>query len=128
MCPTLLGVSYMSHFLKSLIKLKILTGNLLINEEDPMATSTEKPTTATLRRFSINPDKLSNEFEIWTLEFPFGEAVWRYKTKVEDRIKDKVKGEYIGVPYRQLNNALMAVCPTLTHGFEYAGKGKPYRA
>src|SRR5262245_45119856 len=107
MCPILLDVNYMSHFLKSLIKLKILTGNLMINEEDTMSTSTEKPTTATLRRFSINPDKLSREFEIWTLEFPFGEAVVRYKKKVEERVKDKVKGEYIGIPYRQLNNALM---------------------
>ena len=93
-----------------------------------MTKSTTLPTTATLTRFTINPDKLPEGFEIWTLDFPFWNAIWQYKTKVENLVKDKVKSEYIGIPYRQLNNALMTVCPTLTHGFENAGKGNPRRA
>jgi hypothetical protein len=93
-----------------------------------MAKSTRIPTTAILIRFSINPDKLTEGFQIWTLEFPFRDAIEQYKTKVEYRIRDKVKGKKIGIPYRQLNNALMTVSPTLTHGFEYTGRGNPYRA
>ena len=99
-----------------------MIGSLLI-KEIVMAKTTDLPTEATLMRFSINPDKLPEGFEIWTLDFPFGSAVWQYKNKVEQRLNEKRN-----VPYRQLNNALMTVCPNLTHGFEYAGKGNPYRA
>jgi hypothetical protein len=93
-----------------------------------MAKSISIPTTATLLRFGINLEKLPEGFEIWTLDFPYGEAVKAYQEKVAKRVKDKVNSEFIGIPYRQLNNALMAVCPTLTHGFEVAGKNQPFRA
>ena len=88
-----------------------------------MAKSTDLPTTVTLMRFGINPNKLPKEFEIWTLDFPFDREVRQFKTTVEQRINEKRN-----VPYRQLNNALIAVCPSLTHGFENAGKDNPYRA
>lgn len=89
---------------------------------------TSLPTNVSLRRFTINPDKLGNGFEIWTLDFPFGQAIERFKGKVQNRLKSLGFTEYVSVPYRQLNNALLTICPTLTHGFEYAGKQKPYRA
>jgi hypothetical protein len=89
---------------------------------------TPLPTSVTLRRFSIDQTKFSEDFEIWTLEFPFGQAIERYRSKVQSRLRALGKTEYLNAPYRQLNNALMTVCPTLTHGFEYAGKQKPYRA
>ena len=80
----------MNHFLINLTKRKILIGNPLVNEVKIMAKSTDLPTTAALMRFSINPDNLPEGLEIWMLNFPFGDAVLQYKTKVENRIKDKV--------------------------------------
>src|SRR5262245_57609968 len=90
-----------------------------------MTRSTDIPMMATLLRFTINLDKLPEGFEIQTLDFPFEKTIRAYQKKVEQRVRDKVDTEYIGIPYRQLNNGLMTVCPTLTHGFENGSKDKP---
>lgn len=82
------------------------------------------PTSATLSRFSINLENIPESLEIWTLDFPFGREIWQYKTKVEQGLRSRGERDEISVPYRQLNNALMAVSPTLTHGFEWVpGRG-----
>lgn len=88
-----------------------------------MAKTRPIPSNVTLRRFSINPDKLPQNFEAWVLDFPFGDAVWNFKQKIENRIGDKRN-----IPYRQLSNALVTVNPSLVYGFEYTAKNMPYRA
>src|SRR5690349_19982384 len=89
---------------------------------------TSLPTNVSLRRFTINPYELGKGFDILTMDFPFGQAIERFKGKVQNRLKCLAFTEYVSVAYRQLNTALLTICPTLTHGFEYAGKQKPYRA
>lgn len=64
-------------------------------------------------RMSINPEKLYN-LDIVVLDFPISEVV---KTFCDDVKRVTGKPEYM--PYRQLNNALIACAPTLTHGFEH---------
>lgn len=85
-----------------------------------MAKLPKEQTNATLMRFSVNPNQLLDEYAIWTLDLPaiFQEALWQFKSDIQGRLKSVGKGENIGIPSRQLNNALMAVFPTLVHGFE----------
>jgi hypothetical protein len=85
-----------------------------------MAQLPKVQTEATLLRFSVNPNQFLDEYAIWTLELPavFQEALWQFKTGVQDRLKSRGKRETISLPTRQLNNALMAIFPTLVHGFE----------
>lgn len=85
-----------------------------------MAKSPKAQTNATLLRFNVNPNQLLDEYAIWTLDLPatFQEALWQFKRDIQDRLKSVGKGENIGIPSRQLNNALMAIFPTLVHGFE----------
>lgn len=85
-----------------------------------MAKLTNTPTDATLMRFNINPNKVFEEYEIWTLDLPtvFRDALWQFKTDLESKLKNKVS-EYIGIPNRQLNNALISIFPSVIHAFEY---------
>lgn len=62
-----------------------------------------------------------DEWEIAVLEFPFTELVNKFRSEIERVYRDK-KNNYVSVPYRQLNNALLACAPTLTYGFEYVKK------
>jgi hypothetical protein len=90
-----------------------------------MPKTTTLPTLATLSRFSIDLENMPKGLEIWTLDFPFDREIWQYKTKVEQGLRSRGERDEISVPYRQLNNALMAVSPTLTHGFEWVqGRGR----
>src|SRR5687767_10432032 len=113
-----------SPCLKSWRKLKISIGNPLNSEENNMAKVSKVQTEATLLRFNVNPNQLLEEYAIWTLELPtlFRDALWQFKTDVQNRLKSMGKGENIYIPSRQLNNALMAMFPTLVHGFEDVGK------
>lgn len=89
-----------------------------------MAKLPKVQTEATLLRFNVSPNQLLEEYAIWTLELPtlFRDALWQFKTDVQSRLKSMGKGENIYIPSRQLNNALMAMFPTLVHGFEDVGK------
>ena len=93
-----------------------------------------------LQRFALDVSQLTEEngFSIWTLELP----VWNTLVNCAEELKkhyNKCKKyqerqiPYLGVPLRQLNDALVTVCPSLTHGFEEYGrdaetKRKKYRA
>ncbi len=65
-----------------------------------------------LSRYSINPAALDNLSAAW-MPLPYAGAIERFRKAVE---MDSDKN--VWTPYRQLNNALMACVPTLTHGFE----------
>ncbi|GAB4043013.1 RNaseH domain-containing protein [Spirosoma litoris] len=65
-----------------------------------------------LLRYSINPAALDNLSAAW-IPLPYAGAIERFRQAVES---DRNKAVWI--PYRQLNNALLACIPTLTHGFE----------
>jgi len=67
-------------------------------------------------RFSILLDKLP-PLEVKTLDFPFGDVIDGFVNEMKVEMRDPEA--YIPVPYRQLNRFFMAVCPTLTHGFEW---------
>ncbi|MGB3653586.1 MAG: DUF3962 domain-containing protein, partial [Rivularia sp. (in: cyanobacteria)] len=62
-----------------------------------------------------------DQWEIAVLEFPFTQRVYEFCKKIENVLRDKTNNK-ITPPYRQLNNALLACAPTLTHGFEYIKK------
>ncbi len=94
-----------------------------------MAKTTDSPTVARLMRFDINPDNFINGYEVWTLDLPeiFRDVFSQFKSELEGKLKNKV-GEYIGIPFRQLNNALIAIFPAIVYGFEFQkmdGNRKP---
>lgn len=75
-------------------------------------------------RFVIDTAQLSDHFDIWTLDFlPFQEILNNFRDEVSSYIKDKEL--YFPIPYRRLNNAIMALSPTLVHAFEI-DKGRQY--
>lgn len=82
--------------------------------------STLRPTTTRLQRYSIDLKQVSTEYDLWLLDLPFRAAFEQYANSVKQLLENRIRGEYLGIPYRLLNNALMTLCPTLTHGFEKA--------
>lgn len=64
-------------------------------------------------RMSLNAERLLN-LEIVVLDFPFSAIVKKFCQDIKT-----VTGEWEGNYYRQLNNAILACAPTLTHGFEF---------
>lgn len=93
-------------------------------------TQTAQTTKLLLSRAELVLDKFS-DLEIKVLAFPFIDRVTEFDQNIKELLpegneKDKRP------PYRQLNNALIACAPTLTHGFEwYFDKNKnasSYRA
>lgn len=84
-----------------------------------MSNTPPLPKNVTLSRFAINLERMPEGMEIWTLDFPFHSALGAHQKVVQERLKSLGITDYIAIPYRQLNNALVAVCPTLTHGFEF---------
>lgn len=64
-------------------------------------------------RMSLDNEKLS-DLQISVLDFPFSEVVKRFCEEIKN-VTDKIEN----APYRQLNNAIIACAPTLTHGFEW---------
>ncbi|WP_414575802.1 RNaseH domain-containing protein [Anabaena sp. CCY 9402-a] len=76
-------------------------------------------------RMSLVEEALA-ELEIAVLQFPFAEVVAGFRHSIEEVLSPSRKNK-VGVPYRQLNNGLLACASTLTHGFEYFDKGD-YRA
>lgn len=86
-----------------------------------MSTRRKPAETARLLRCRIQVDELLAQSQIWTLDFPHYSAVKAFQKSAYHQVKDQVSGEYIGIPLRELNSALMAVAPTLAHGFENGG-------
>jgi hypothetical protein len=76
-------------------------------------------TVASLMRFDIEPDNFINDYEVWTLDLPeiFRDAFFQFKSELEGKLKNKVS-EYIGIPFRLLNNTLIAIFPAIVYGFE----------
>jgi hypothetical protein len=77
-----------------------------------------RPTTACLQRYTIDVEQISNQYDLWILDLPFQTAFEEYANTVKQLLGNRIQGEYVGIPYRLLNNSLMTLCPTLTHGFE----------
>jgi hypothetical protein len=76
-------------------------------------------------RMSLAEDALAH-LDIAVLQFPFAGIVTDFRNSMEEVLSSNRKTK-VGVPYRQLNNALLACASTLTHGFEYFDIGD-YRA
>ncbi|WP_292762848.1 RNaseH domain-containing protein [Nostoc sp. NOS(2021)] len=76
-------------------------------------------------RMNLAEDALT-DFEIAVLEFPFAEIVADFCNSMEEVLSPNRKKK-VWIPYRQLNNGLLACASTLTHGFEYFDTGD-YRA
>ena len=73
-------------------------------------------------RMSLAEDALAN-LDVAVLWFPYSKAVVQFRADMEQVLSHGKKKE-VSPPYRQLNNALLACFPTLTHGFEYLGQEK----
>ncbi|KYC41372.1 hypothetical protein WA1_21960 [Scytonema hofmannii PCC 7110] len=82
-----------------------------------MTNKTTLPTAALPARMSLIADELVN-LDIAVLSFPFAKEVAKFRYEME-RVLSRSKKPPVPPPYRQLNNALLACVPTLTHGFEY---------
>ncbi|QMS86746.1 hypothetical protein HUN01_03850 [Nostoc edaphicum CCNP1411] len=76
-------------------------------------------------RMNLVEDALT-DLEIAVLEFPFAEIVADFRNSMEEVLSSNRKKK-VWIPYRQLNNGLLACASTLTHGFEYLDTGD-YRA
>ena len=76
-------------------------------------------------RMNLGEDALT-DLEIAVLEFPFAEIVADFCNSMEEVLSPNRKKK-VWIPYRQLNNGLLACASTLTHGFEYFDIGN-YRA
>lgn len=76
-------------------------------------------------RMNLAEDALT-DLEIAVLEFPFTEIVTDFGNSMEEVISSN-REKKVWIPYRQLNNGLLACASTLTHGFEYFDTGD-YRA
>jgi hypothetical protein len=81
-----------------------------------MPTNQQHQPIALPARMSLAPDALA-DMEVAVLFFPFAKEV----TNFCDAMRRVLRGKHdISLPYRQLNNAILACAPTLTHGFEAA--------
>lgn len=93
-------------------------------------TQTAQTTKLLLSRAELVLDKFSG-LEIKVLAFPFIYQVTEFENNIKELLSEE-KEKDKRPPYRQLNNALIACAPTLTHGFEwYFDKNKnasSYRA
>ncbi|BAY67591.1 pPIWI_RE module domain-containing protein [Anabaena sp. FACHB-709] len=78
-----------------------------------------------LARMTLREDALKN-LQIAILQFPFAEIIAEFRNSMEEVLSPNRKKK-VHVPYRQLNNGLVACASTLTHGFEYFDRGD-YRA
>ncbi|WP_392479783.1 pPIWI_RE module domain-containing protein [Nostoc sp. C110] len=68
-------------------------------------------------RMNLAEDALT-DLEIAVLEFPFAKIVADFRNSMEEVLSANRKKK-VWIPYRQLNNGLLACASTLTHGFEY---------
>lgn len=75
-------------------------------------------------RMSLAPDALTDT-DVAVLFFPFVKEV----TNFCDAMKRVLRSKHdISPPYRQLNNAILACTPTLTHGFERVASNQAQQA
>ncbi|MEH2143526.1 RNaseH domain-containing protein [Nostoc sp.] len=76
-------------------------------------------------RMNLATDALAG-LKIELLSFPFTEIVDKFRNSIEEVLSPN-RNKKVWIPYRQLNNGLLACASTLTHGFEYFDTGD-YRA
>ncbi|MEH2459087.1 hypothetical protein [Nostoc sp.] len=76
-------------------------------------------------RMNLATDALAG-LKIELLSFPFTEIVDKFRNSMEEVLSPNRKKK-VWIPYRQLNNGLLACASTLMHGFEYFDTGD-YRA